>query len=138
MTALSANKSPIEVVGAILRKQGFILLGLRAPHRNSFPNCWDVVGGHVENGESPADALARELHEEIGIRSPKPQPLATFIYQGAVGESVRTHLFLVDDWLGTPALQNDEHAELRWYPPMAAAKLPNLALNEYRSIFSSL
>ena len=31
-----------------------------------FPNCWDVVGGHVESGETLEQALPRELKEETG------------------------------------------------------------------------
>ena len=32
-----------------------------------FPNHWDLIGGHVETGETPAQALVREVREEIGI-----------------------------------------------------------------------
>lgn len=32
-----------------------------------FPNHWDLFGGHMENGETPEQALVREVKEEIGI-----------------------------------------------------------------------
>jgi 8-oxo-dGTP diphosphatase len=32
-----------------------------------FPNHWDLIGGHVEEGETPEQALVREVKEEIGI-----------------------------------------------------------------------
>jgi 8-oxo-dGTP diphosphatase len=32
-----------------------------------FPNHWDLIGGHLEAGETPEQALVREVKEEIGI-----------------------------------------------------------------------
>jgi 8-oxo-dGTP diphosphatase len=32
-----------------------------------FPNHWDLIGGHVEEGETPEEALIREVKEELGI-----------------------------------------------------------------------
>jgi 8-oxo-dGTP diphosphatase len=32
-----------------------------------FPNHWDLIGGHVEEGESPEEALRREYKEELGL-----------------------------------------------------------------------
>ena len=32
-----------------------------------FPNCWDLIGGHVEEGETPEQALIREYKEELGL-----------------------------------------------------------------------
>jgi 8-oxo-dGTP diphosphatase len=32
-----------------------------------FPNHWDLIGGHVEDGETPEEALVREFKEELGL-----------------------------------------------------------------------
>ncbi len=32
-----------------------------------FPNHWDLIGGHVEEGETPEEALIREVKEELNI-----------------------------------------------------------------------
>ena len=32
-----------------------------------FPNHWDLIGGHVEEGETPEEALIREVKEELDI-----------------------------------------------------------------------
>jgi 8-oxo-dGTP pyrophosphatase MutT (NUDIX family) len=36
----------------------------------TYKNFWDLPGGYVEPGESPADACAREVREELGIDPP--------------------------------------------------------------------
>ncbi|MFH8565955.1 NUDIX hydrolase [Streptomyces sp. NPDC017988] len=54
-------------VGAvILNRDGAAFAQRRGPGRRLFPDCWDIVGGHVQPGESPLDTLAREVAEETG------------------------------------------------------------------------
>lgn len=49
---------------------GKILLQLRAGGANSYPNRWDnSAAGHVDEGEDFLEAAARELYEEIGLKS---------------------------------------------------------------------
>lgn len=55
------------VVGALMvRDDGRIFAQRRSPDRKTFPNCWDLAGGHLEPGECPREALERELREETG------------------------------------------------------------------------
>jgi 8-oxo-dGTP diphosphatase len=53
------------VVAALIRRDGLILMSRRRPDQ-SMPLCWEFPGGKVEPGESPPDALAREVREELG------------------------------------------------------------------------
>ena len=53
----------------ILFRNEKILLGKRAKHRTSYPNVWDMIGGHSENTETPKQTLIRELQEEIGVHT---------------------------------------------------------------------
>ena len=43
-----------------------IYLRVNKPHR-PYPGLWDLLGGGVEEGESPLDAARREVQEEIGV-----------------------------------------------------------------------
>jgi 8-oxo-dGTP diphosphatase len=56
----------INVVGGIIRKDGKILIAQRGQHK-SLPGKWEFPGGKIEDGESPEQALERELLEEFGI-----------------------------------------------------------------------
>jgi mutator protein MutT len=126
----------METVGALLTRGERVLLGLRAPHK-SFGGCWDLVGGHVEAGESPCEALCRELAEELGIADAVGQPCATIAY-AAAGQSSLLHVYSVSTWRGDPMLANEEHSELRWFTFAEARQLSNLALPQYRSLFAAL
>lgn len=49
--------------------QGKYLVYLRDNDPNiPFPNHWDLIGGHIEKGELPIEALKREVMEEIEFR----------------------------------------------------------------------
>lgn len=56
----------INAVAGILYQGNNILLARRHAHA-SFPEHWEFPGGKIEAGESPKEALIRELHEEIGV-----------------------------------------------------------------------
>lgn len=48
--------------------KGEILLYLRDNKPGiPFPNHWDLIGGHLEEGETPEEALVREVKEELNI-----------------------------------------------------------------------
>jgi 8-oxo-dGTP diphosphatase len=61
------DESAIEVVGAAILRRGRCLVTRRGPQQDQ-AGAWELPGGKVEEGETPAAALARELHEELGIR----------------------------------------------------------------------
>lgn len=58
-----------EIAAIILESERFgILLMLRDDKSwIPFPNHWDIFGGHVEEGETPEEALIREIKEELDI-----------------------------------------------------------------------
>ena len=56
-----------DIVKAMLLRGTNVLLARRSSGRRNYPDRWSFPGGHVETGEAPDDALARELQEEIGL-----------------------------------------------------------------------
>lgn len=92
----------------------------RHPERRWYRDCWDLVGGHIEAGESAEQAVIRECSEElaISIRDPRPVPMAF------TDPTIEMHAFLVDRWDGKPAnAAPDEHDQLGWFGPSEAAEL---------------
>ena len=61
------NTKTAQTAWVILFTQNRLILGKRAPSVRN-PNLWNFVGGHIDEGESPAEAAARELFEEIKVR----------------------------------------------------------------------
>lgn len=101
-----------QVAAGLLIRDDRVLLGRRSAGRR-FGGRWALPGGHVEPGETPGDAVVRELQEELGIHAELAGtvPEATSMI-GPVERSV----WLVHFWEGV--LTNrapDEHTELRWF-----------------------
>lgn len=65
-TQATAEGRACVVGGLIVNDQGQVFAQKRNEERSLFPGCWDIVGGHVEAGETLHQALAREIEEETG------------------------------------------------------------------------
>ena len=55
------------VVGGGADRRGGAVLLARRPEGKKMAGLWEFPGGKIEPGETPEAALARELHEELGI-----------------------------------------------------------------------
>ncbi len=58
----------ITVVAALFEKDGCLLICQRR-RRDSFALKWEFPGGKIQPGESPIEALVRELGEELGVKA---------------------------------------------------------------------
>lgn len=110
----------IRIAVAALVRDDLVLLVHRHPARRWYPDCWDLVGGHVEAGESPRQAVTRECLEELGVAVNDPQPMPL-----AVSDvTLDMHAFVVRRWAGEPRnAAPDEHDDLRWFPLSALTDL---------------
>ena len=71
---------PLYVVAAVIRgDDGRILLAQRPSNKHQGGK-WEFPGGKLEVGETPLQALGRELHEELGITPLQAQPLIKVRY----------------------------------------------------------
>jgi 8-oxo-dGTP diphosphatase len=129
-----------NIVNALFIRQQKVLLARRSPLRKAYPDLWSFPGGHVEERESFADALQRELQEEIGV-TPIEFKCIRFIFDPntTADDPATYHMYIVTVWQGgEPQILDDEHSELRWFTPLEAMSLPDLALDEYRDLLQEL
>jgi 8-oxo-dGTP diphosphatase len=116
----------IAVAAAVIRRpDGHILLG-RRPLGSVFAHHWEFPGGKVEAGETPLEALHRELAEELGIRAIQVRPWVVR-HHSYPHACVRLHFFIVDRWEG--ALQPLVHNALSWENPSLVKVSPLLPAN---------
>ncbi|TLZ40384.1 MAG: NUDIX hydrolase [Methanobacteriota archaeon] len=112
----------VTSTGLVVR-DGRVLLGRRTS-TTRFAGMWDAFGGHLVPCEEPAVALARELEEELAIRVSGPRFLGIYEDVDPTSKDLfRHYLFLVTQWEGEPRIANEEHSEIRWFPPAEAAGL---------------
>ena len=116
----------VDVVAAVLlHEDGRFLLGQR-PAGKVYAGYWEFPGGKVEPGEAPAAALARELHEELGIEVRRAHPWMIRDYDYAHA-AVRLRFFRVLEWSGD--LHGRENQRFAWQLPGAISVDPLLPAN---------
>lgn len=116
----------IEVAaGVLLRADGSFLLAQR-PAGKVYAGYWEFPGGKIEPGEPPAQALARELHEELGIDIGEAYPWLTRVFTYPHG-TVRLRIYRVISWHDEPHPREDQ--AIAWQRPEAPMAAPMLPAN---------
>lgn len=105
-------KKNIHVVGAIIVENNKILCAQRSPDK-SLPLKWEFPGGKIEEGESPEEALRREISEEMNCKIEIGEQVVLTVYEYDFGVVHLTTFFckLID---GKPNLT--EHVAIKWLP----------------------
>ena len=130
----------LHVVAAVIRDQsGQVLIAKRAADKHQGDK-WEFPGGKVDVGESPIQALSRELDEELGIQVTTAQPLIK-IQHDYPDQSVLLDIWEVTDFVGKAF--GKEGQPIKWVesvdlaqhefpeaniPIITAANLPNTCL----------
>ncbi len=102
---------------------GTFLFGKRSAVVNK-PGMWNFFGGHVDPGETPQDALLRELAEEAGFDLARRDLIRVGgVSDGEIQgfgyvEALRQlHYFLLITEREIEPKLNEEHSEFRWFKP---------------------
>lgn len=106
----------LDVVAAIIERNGQILLAQRPPHADQ-PGMWEFAGGKVEPGETQVEALARELREELEIDT-SPRCYIASHRREISARLIHLHAWWVPHFSGEPIARY--HSQLRWCSPQEA------------------
>ncbi|KNC89386.1 8-oxo-dGTP diphosphatase MutT [Trabulsiella odontotermitis] len=87
-------------VGIIRNPQGEIFITQRAADAH-MANKWEFPGGKIEEGETPEQAVMRELAEEVGIEAATPVFFDKLEYQFP-DRHITLWFWLVEHWQGEP------------------------------------
>ncbi len=101
------------VVAGVIERQGRILIAQRGA-QGHHPLKWEFPGGKVEPGETPEQAVIRELEEELAIEARIAGEIMRYEYQYTGRSPILLIFYRVTDFSGEP--RNLQFAEIRWEP----------------------
>ncbi len=106
-----AERRIIEVVGAIIRDGDQYLVGQRAANKSQ-GGLWEFMGGKIEPGETPEQALARECREELALEIENEHIIDSVVHEYPE-KTIRLTLISCSPKSGSipKAL---EHQQIRW------------------------
>lgn len=120
---------PVPCVGAVVRDgSGRLLLVLRA--NAPAAGTWSLPGGRVEQGESDAAALVREVREETGYEITVGDLVGVVEWAGSgqVVYEIRDYACVVTDGADGAPVAGDDAAAVRWWSPEDVRALPTSPL----------
>jgi 8-oxo-dGTP diphosphatase len=103
----------VDVVGAVIvNEKDEILCALRS-QQMSLPGFWEFPGGKIEAGETPEDALKREIEEELGVKIQVGEQIAdvTHEYPNVIVRLITYYATIVEK---DAVLRATEHEKLEW------------------------
>lgn len=80
---------------------GRVLISSRPDYKTVMPGYWEFPGGKLEEGETPEEALRREIDEELGIKLGCFTPLS-FISEPRGKYHVIVYVYICREWNGIP------------------------------------
>jgi len=99
------------VAAALIVRDGEVLIGQRRANQ-PMALLWEFPGGKIEPGESPQQALARELQEELGIQATVGPKVIHIRHNYRHGGAVDLQFFAVREFEGE--IQNQIYEQVKW------------------------
>lgn len=110
-----------EVVGAIIRDGDMFLVGQRAAGKSQ-GGLWEFMGGKIEPGETPEQALARECREELALEIENERIIDSVIHDYPE-KTIRLTLIACTPKAGSAPVAL-EHQQIRWVTRAEMSDLP--------------
>ena len=116
--------------GIILKDDSKVLIAQR-PYQKNYGGLWEFPGGKLENGETPAEALIRELQEELNIVVDTGRELVPYTFSDQAMEFTFYPIFCR---IAEGKVENREHPEIKWVDKKEISKFefapPDIAIVE--------
>lgn len=118
----------VHVAVGIIRDADRQILLAQRPDDSPMAKMWEFPGGKIETGESPIEALQRELLEETGI-TVKTAEFYANAEHAYPDFRVTLYFFIIEEWIGEP--WGREQQPIRWVPQIQldAAQFPPASIS---------
>jgi len=115
------ERKVVEVVGAIIKDGDRYLVGQRAALKSQ-GGLWEFMGGKIEPGETPEQALARECREELDLEIENERIIDSVVHEYPEKTIRLTLISCTPKPDSTPRAL--EHQQIRWVTPKEMESLP--------------
>jgi len=130
-TKPEAFNPSFRVAGCFLSFEGRFLLLQRAVHDESFASHWGAPGGGIDEGESPAEAVLREVREETGLHfeiADLEELGAGYVTIDGKEKQFEYHMYRIHiETEPELSLDENEHQSHAWVTAEEALELPLVA-----------
>ena len=83
-------------------------------NKKPYKNCWNGIGGKIEENETPIEAAKRECMEETNISLKNPRLLVTYVYPESSIININTKLNVIYDFVEETNIVDNEEGHYEW------------------------